>query len=132
MKSSGGKGLHVMLHVKRQHPWDVLKPFTKAVAAKVAEMNPQRFIITASKAKRSGRIYIDWLRNGRGATCIAPWGLRARPGAPVSMPVEWEDLAEMGPRGFTIREPVKEPASWMSITPQALPVSLLREISGGS
>jgi bifunctional non-homologous end joining protein LigD len=130
VKSSGGKGLHVMLHIKRQHTWDVIKPFTKAVAAMVAEQNPQRFIITSSKSKRAGKIYIDWLRNGRGATCIAPWGLRARPGAPVSMPVEWEDLAEMGPRGFTIREPVKEPASWMSITPQALPVSLVREISG--
>jgi bifunctional non-homologous end joining protein LigD len=130
-KSSGGKGIHVMMHLKRQHTWDVLKPFTKAVAAKVAEQNPKRFTITASKSKRSGKIYIDWLRNGKGATCIAPWGLRARPGAPVSMPVTWDELAEMGPRGFTIREPAKEPADWMSIDPQALPISLVREISDG-
>lgn len=130
-KSSGGKGIHVMMHLKRQHTWDVLKPFTKAVAAKVAEQNPRRFTITASKSKRDGKIYIDWLRNARGATCIAPWSLRARPGAPVSMPVEWEELAEMGPRGFTIREPVKEPASWKSIDPQHLPVALVREISAG-
>jgi bifunctional non-homologous end joining protein LigD len=128
-KSSGG--IHVMMHLKRQHTWDVLKPFTKAVAAKVAEQNPKRFTITASKSKRSGKIYIDWLRNGKGATCIAPWGLRARPGAPVSMPVTWDELAEMGPRGFTIREPAKEPADWMSIDPQALPISLVREISDG-
>ncbi|MCW1923087.1 DNA ligase D [Luteolibacter arcticus] len=132
VKSSGGKGIHVVMHIKRQHGWDFMKPFTKAVAAKVAEKNPQRFIITSSKSKRSGKIYIDWLRNGRGATCIAPWALRARPGAPISMPVEWDELAEMGPRGFTIREPVKEPASWKSIEPQHLPVSLVREISGGS
>jgi len=129
-KSSGGKGIHVMMHLKRQHTWEVLKPFAKAVAAKIAEQNPKRFTITASKSKRTGKIYIDWLRNGRGATCIAPWGLRARPGATVSMPMTWDELARMEPRGFTIREPSKAPDNWMSIDPQHLPVSLVREISG--
>ena len=130
VKTSGGKGLHVVLHLKRMHGWEVLKPFAKAVAAAVAEQNTGRFTINSSFAKRGGKIYIDWLRNGRGATCIAPWGARARPGAPVSMPLDWEDLATLEPQGFTIREPSKHPAEWKNISPQSVSKTLLREISG--
>ena len=130
VKTSGGKGLHVVLHLKRMHGWDVLKPFAKAVAAAVAEQNTGRFTINSSFAKRGGKIYIDWLRNGRGATCIAPWGARARPGAPVSMPLDWGDLAALEPQGFTIREPSKHPAEWKNISPQSVSKALLREISG--
>ena len=130
VKTSGGKGLHVILHLKRQHTWEVMKPFAKAVAAAVAEQNPRRFTITSSFKKRSGKIYIDWLRNGRGATCIVPWGLRARPGAAVSMPLNWEDLPGLEPQGFTIREPAKTPEEWRNIVPQSVSKALLREITG--
>lgn len=130
VKTSGGKGLHVMLYLKRQHGWDLMKPFAKAVAAAVAEQNPSRFTITSSIKKRGGKIYIDWLRNGRGATCIAPWGLRARPGAPVSMPVSWDDLPTLEPQGFTIREPAETPDEWSGITPQSVPLSLVRALTG--
>ena len=58
----------------------------------MATQSPDRYVATMSKAKRQGRIFIDWLRNGRGATAIASWSLRARPGAPVAMPVTWEEL----------------------------------------
>ncbi|WP_035609231.1 DNA ligase D [Haloferula sp. BvORR071] len=128
VKTSGGKGLHVMLYLKRTHDWDTLKPFTRAVAAAVAEHNPTRFTITASKAKRGGKIYIDWLRNGRGSTCIAPWGLRARDGAPVSTPLDWKDLSTLDARGFTMREPFKLPADWKGITPQSISKALLKEL----
>ena len=72
VKTSGGKGLHILLHLKRTHGWEVMKAFTKAVAGQVAAFNRKRFTITSSKSKRDGKIYIDWMRNGRGATCIAP------------------------------------------------------------
>jgi bifunctional non-homologous end joining protein LigD len=129
VKTSGGKGLHVMLYLKRLHDWEVMKPFAKAVAARVAELSPRRFTIVASKAKRGGKIYIDWLRNGKGATCIAPWGLRAREGAAVSTPLNWKDLADLDPRGFTLREPFKLPSDWKGITPQTVSKALIKEIT---
>ncbi|HEX7260466.1 MAG TPA: DNA ligase D, partial [Luteolibacter sp.] len=86
VKTSGGKGLHIMLHLKPKHDWSIMKPFAKAVASMVAAYNPRRFTVNSTKSKRTGKIYIDWLRNGRGATCVAPWALRARPGATISMP----------------------------------------------
>lgn len=128
VKTSGGKGIHVMLYLKRTLDWDTAKAFSKAVAAGVMELNPQRFLITASKAKRGGKIFLDWLRNGRGSTCIAPWGLRARPGAAVSCPVNWDDLPNITADGFTIRDPFKMPKDWANINPQTVSKSLLKDL----
>ncbi len=128
VKTSGGKGLHVMLFLRRLHGWDLMKPFAKAVAAAVADQNPGRFTIQSSIAKRGGKIYIDWLRNGRGATCIAPWALRARTGAGVSRPLDWADLANLDAHGFTLREPFHLPAEWKSITPQSISKVLIKEL----
>lgn len=75
VKTSGGKGLHIILHLKPKYDWTVMKPFTKAVASAVAEFNPRRFTITASKSKRIGRIFIDWMRNGRGVRPASPLGV---------------------------------------------------------
>ena len=129
VKTSGGKGLHVMLPLKRFHTWDVMKPFAKAVAAAVATQNPGRFTINASLRKRTGKIFIDWMRNGRGSTCIVAWGLRARPGATVSMPLNWDDLSQLAPQGFNIREPSEVPSDWQSITPQSVKKALIEEVS---
>ncbi|MES2997502.1 MAG: DNA ligase D [Verrucomicrobiota bacterium] len=129
VKTSGGKGLHVMLYIKRNHGWDDLKPFAKSVAKAVAAMNPRRFTIEAAKAKRSGKIYLDWLRNGRGSTCVAPWSPRARPGAPVSRPVDWDDLNEALAAGFTLREPLEIPADWKKIVPQTISKTLIMDVS---
>lgn len=128
VKTSGGKGLHIMLHLKPKHDWTLMKPFTKAVASAVAAFNPRRFTVTSTKSKRTGKIFIDWLRNGRGATCIAPWGLRARPGATVSMPIQWEQLPELAKAGFTIHEPPEEPEEWKSLKPQTIPLKILRDL----
>jgi bifunctional non-homologous end joining protein LigD len=125
VKTSGGKGLHVILPLKRVHEWEVLKPFSKAVASAVAEFNPRRFIVTASKQKRTGKIYIDWLRNGKGATCVVPWGLRARATAPVSTPVNWDELVEA--EGFHINEPFSLPSDWKNINPQSVTKGHLKE-----
>jgi bifunctional non-homologous end joining protein LigD len=128
LKTSGGKGLHIILHVKRSHGWDVMKEFTKVVAQAVAAHNPKRFLTTSTKAKRTGKIFIDYLRNGRGATCIAPWCLRARPGAPVSMPINWSDLRDLSPTGFNIHDPSEVPSDWQEMKPQTVSKKVLREL----
>ncbi|MCW1912976.1 DNA ligase D [Luteolibacter sp. GHJ8] len=128
VKTSGGKGLHIMLHLKPNHDWTVMKPFAKAVASAVAAFNPSRFTVTSTKSKRTGRIYIDWMRNGRGATCIAPWGLRARPGATVSMPINWAQLPELAKAGFTIHQPPEYPKEWEQLQPHTIPMALLKDL----
>lgn len=132
LKTSGGKGLHLVLRIKRSHKWEVMRDFTKAVAARIAELNPERFTITASKTKRKGRIFIDWMRNGEGTTCIAPWSLRARMKAPVSMPVEWSHLRTAQPAGFTIHEPPVIPMAWEKPKMQLITVKLLTELGIGN
>lgn len=127
VKTSGGKGLHLVARITRRHGWEVMKPFTKAVAEAVAAMNPRKFLTTASKAKRHGRIFIDWLRNGRGSTCVAPWSLRARPGATVSMPFDWSMIESVTPDGFSISTPCRLPDEWSQIKAQTIPASLLRD-----
>ncbi|MEK7953271.1 DNA ligase D [Luteolibacter soli] len=131
VKTSGGKGLHVVLHLKPKHGWEVIKPFAKAVASAVAGFNPARFTVTSTKSKRAGKIYVDWMRNGRGATCVAPWCLRARPGATVSMPINWAQLPKLSKAGFTIHEPPEHPKEWQDIHPHNIPASLLRDLGIG-
>ncbi len=94
VKTSGGKGLHVVLPV-RPVPWSVAKDFAFAVAAAMAKEKPARYTATATKAKRNNRIFIDYLRNSREATAVAPYSTRARPGAAVSTPVDWSELGSL-------------------------------------
>jgi bifunctional non-homologous end joining protein LigD len=89
---TGGKGIHIVLHLTRRHDWDDVKGFAGALAEQVAGLDPNRFVATMSKARRKGRIFIDYFRNGRGATAIAPYSTRARGAAPVAVPVSWEEL----------------------------------------
>jgi bifunctional non-homologous end joining protein LigD len=95
VKSSGGKGLHVVAPLRPEADWEAAKRFCKAIADAMAADSPERFVSTITKAKRRGRILVDYLRNARGATAVAPYSTRARAGAPVSMPVAWDDLATL-------------------------------------
>ena len=92
LKTTGGKGLHVVLPLARRHGWDELKTFTRAVVEGMVASHPDRFTSNPLKARRRGRIFVDYLRNGRGATSIAAYSTRSRPGAPVSTPLAWEEL----------------------------------------
>ncbi|APX90433.1 DNA ligase D [Brevirhabdus pacifica] len=89
---TGGKGVHIMVPLRRSNDWDTVRGFARTFATILAEREPQRFTATMSKARRKGRIFIDWLRNDRGNTAIAPYSVRARPGAPVAMPIDWREL----------------------------------------
>jgi bifunctional non-homologous end joining protein LigD len=103
LKTTGGKGLHIVIPIQPEHDWDAIKAFTRAVAESMAHDSPQRFVAQASKAKRKGRIFVDYLRNDHTATAVAPYAVRARPGAPVAMPVAWGALSpDLDPAGFTL------------------------------
>jgi bifunctional non-homologous end joining protein LigD len=92
LKTTGGKGLHVAAPIAPKHDWDTMKAFTKAFAAAMMHDAPERYVVTVSKKARHGKIFIDYLRNGYGATFVAPYSPRARPNAPISMPLEWKEL----------------------------------------
>ena len=94
IKTTGGKGLHVVLPVKPALQWDDIKAFTRAIAELMVQSFPDRFVATVTKAKRRGKIFVDYLRNSEGATAVAPYSLRARENAPVATPIAWEELQQ--------------------------------------
>ena len=94
LKTSGGKGLHVVLPIAPT-PWDEAKAFTQALAGAMAADDPDHYVATATKSKRNKRIFIDYLRNSHDATAVAPYSTRARPGAPVSVPIDWSELSSL-------------------------------------
>ncbi|MFW7266448.1 DNA ligase D [Gluconacetobacter sp. Hr-1-5] len=103
VKTSGGKGLHVVAPLKPEADWETVKAFSRTLAQTMAADRPDRYIATITKAKRHGKILLDYLRNQRGATSVAPYSTRARAGAPVSMPLSWDELGEItGSAQFTI------------------------------
>ena len=103
VKTSGGKGLHVVAPLARKAGWAAVKDFAHSLAESMSADAPEKYLSTATKAKRGGHIYIDYLRNGRGNTAVAAYSTRARPGAPVSMPIDWTELNKVsGPAAFTL------------------------------
>lgn len=100
---SGGKGVHVVVPLTPGHDWDTHKDFASRFAQALSAAEPDRFVATMSKAKRKDRIFIDWLRNQRGSTAILPYSARARVGAPVAVPIAWDELDDMkGAHPFSI------------------------------
>jgi bifunctional non-homologous end joining protein LigD len=102
LKTTGGKGLHVVVPIENA-PWDDVKAFTRSVAEAMAGDSPNRYIATASKKARISRVFVDYLRNSREATAICAFSTRARPGATVSVPITWNELGSLkAPNQYTV------------------------------
>lgn len=129
LRTSGGKGLHVVVPIGPPAPWEPVKRFARAVASAMATLQPAEFVSVAGEANRSGRIFVDWLRNGRGATAIASYSLRARAGAGVAMPIGWGELGRVpGGDAFTLQNAAarlarrrEDPWAGMASLQQGLP-----------
>ncbi|MBB4638656.1 DNA ligase D [Longimicrobium terrae] len=92
VKTTGGKGLHVVVPINKRHTWDEVKEFSRALATDISAANPGKYVTKSTIAARKGKIYIDFLRNGRGATAIAAFCIRARPSGAISVPLRWDEL----------------------------------------
>lgn len=107
LKTSGGKGYHVVVPFKPVMTWDKFNDFAKRVAGVMELKWPDRYTSNIRKAKRADKIFIDWIRNGRGATSIAPYSIRAKKGAKVSMPIAWDELDMVAPDGINMAEAIR-------------------------
>lgn len=95
LKTTGGKGLHVVVPLARKYSWEEMKGASKAIAQMIVKDDPKNYTSELRKAKRRGKIFLDYLRNTRGATAVAPYSTRARPTAPIALPLFWEELPEL-------------------------------------
>jgi len=92
LKTTGGKGLHLVVPVDPVTPWEDAKAFSKALVQKRVKAEPAKYVAVMTKEKRKGKVFLDYLRNGRGATAVCAFSTRARAGAPVSAPLGWDEL----------------------------------------
>lgn len=107
LKTSGGKGYHVVVPLKPVMTWEAFHDFAKRVAEVMELKWPDRYTSNIRKAKRAGKIFIDWIRNGRGATSVAPYSIRAKKGATVSMPIAWDELDLIAPDGIRMADALR-------------------------
>jgi bifunctional non-homologous end joining protein LigD len=142
VKTTGGKGLHVCVPLVPDHGWEELKELTRAVALRLAGDEPATFTANMAKSHRKGKVFVDYLRNVRGANAVGVYSTRARAGAPVSVPVDWDELDRLsGPQDFTVAEvPLRilgqgsgraaDPWARYRSLAQRVPASLIRDLTG--
>lgn len=122
VKTTGSRGFHVIVPIKREHDFDDTRTFAKLLAARLMEEQPGRLSLDMRKAKRKERILVDVWRNGYGQTAVAPFSIRARPGAPIAIPHHWDDLKtpDIHPRAVTIANFHQHAARWKAAWPAEL------------
>jgi bifunctional non-homologous end joining protein LigD len=137
LKTTGGKGLHVCVPLAQRQDWDEVKAFAKALVEDLVRQEPGKYTSNMAKARRKGRVFLDYLRNGRGATAVAAWSMRARAGATVSVPLHWEELTEdLQPAAFTVKnaaERLSLPDPWAGFTTtrQSITAAMRRKLGMG-
>lgn len=107
LKTSGGKGYHIVVPLEKGVNWNKFYSFAQKVASVLEEKYPDKYTTNIRKANRKGKIFIDYMRNNRGSTSVAPYSLRAREGAKVSMPLAWSELDKVAPDGVDMQEAIK-------------------------
>ncbi|SFC69736.1 DNA ligase D [Devosia psychrophila] len=131
---SGGKGVHVIAPLRASAEWPDVKAFCKGIAQRLADNEPDRFVATMSKAKRKGKLFIDYLRNERGSTAIAPWSPRSREGAPVAVPITWDELETINAANqFSLADAAaraQQPDPWKDYfsTTQSITTAMLKKL----
>jgi bifunctional non-homologous end joining protein LigD len=128
LKCSGGKGLHVTVPLTAKDSWATVKRFAASVADEMEAEAPEAYVATMSKAKRTGRIFIDYFRNDYTATAIADYAVRARPGAPVALPIDWKELKDLtSANQFTMKDVLtrlkRTKKALPKLSPQTIPQS---------
>jgi len=141
VKTTGGKGLHVCVPLLPERAWEELEEFTRAVALRLVRDEPETFTANLLKSARKGKVYVDYLRNVRGANAVGAYSTRAREGAPVSVPVDWDELDRLSaPTDSTIAEvplrvlgfssgPLVDPWARYGKVKQRVPASLTRDLA---
>jgi bifunctional non-homologous end joining protein LigD len=139
LRTSGGKGLHVCAPLARRNTWEELKEFARGVGETMVRAAPDRYVVNMSKAKRRGKIFVDYLRNQRGATAIASYSTRARPGAPIATPLRWDELStKLKADAYTVanigerlqRRGFKDPWADFFKLKQSITRTMLRDVRG--
>jgi bifunctional non-homologous end joining protein LigD len=135
LKSTGGKGLHIVVPIDADTDWDTVKQFAHAVALRMEQSRPDLYLTKMAKAARKNRIYVDYLRNDRESTSIAPYSSRARSGAPVALPLDWKELDSPTAPAFHVMDFVKwkkrlgrDPWEAMQKVHQSLSADILRSV----
>jgi bifunctional non-homologous end joining protein LigD len=140
VKTTGGKGLHVTVPLTRRHDWDAHHRFARGLVERVRARTPERFVTTSRKEQRKGHVFLDYLRNARGATFVAPYSTRARAGAPVAMPLHWPELEQgLDPSAFDVKHVIErmhaldvDPWHDLYDTRQSLTVAMLKTVGAES
>ena len=135
LKTTGGKGLHLVVPIRRTRDWPAVKAFTRGLALHLERVIPQRFTAALSKTRRHERVFVDYLRNARGATAVAPWSVRAQPGAPVATPITWDELdpkTDLRAAWFNIRNvprriALEQPDPWGDLSAAARAITRAME-----
>jgi bifunctional non-homologous end joining protein LigD len=119
LKTSGGKGLHVVVPLAPRLDYDTVKAFSQAIVQHLANTIPSRFVAKSGPSNRVGKLFVDYLRNGRGATTAAAFSARSRPGLGVSMPVSWDELPKLKSGAQWTIATAREHLSFQTIDPWA-------------